>query len=193
MSAPEDIPIDPAAMIRIGTVASIDLAAARCTVLYSTDESQAVESPPLRWLMARAGDTGVWSPPRVGEQGVLLCPWGDIAMGVFLPGLTRDTFPPVGDGAEQVLQFPDGARFAYDPESQYLTVNLPAGSTVDLVADDVRIQGSVTIDGPLSVSGNVAVTGTLTAEDDVVGGGKSLKSHKHTGVTTGGGVSGAPQ
>lgn len=187
MAAPEDIPIDPAAMIRIGTVASIDLAAARCRVLYSTNESQVVESPPLRWLMAHAGDTGLWSPPSVGEQGLLLCPWGDIAMGVFLPGLTRAAFPPVGDGAEQVLQFPDGARFAYDPESQYLTVNLPAGSTVDLVADDVRIQGNVRIDG------DVAVTGTLTADDDVVGGGKSLASHKHMGVTTGGGVSGEPQ
>ena len=41
-------------------------------------------------------------------------------------------------------------------------------------------------------TGNITVTGTVTASTDVVGGGKSLKSHVHAGVTPGGSVTGSP-
>ena len=42
------------------------------------------------------------------------------------------------------------------------------------------------------INGNVTVNGTLTATTDVVGGGKSLNSHTHGGVTPGGGNTGTP-
>lgn len=41
-------------------------------------------------------------------------------------------------------------------------------------------------------TGNINVTGTVTASTDVIGGGKSLKSHVHSGVVPGGGTTGAP-
>ena len=44
----------------------------------------------------------------------------------------------------------------------------------------------------VTINGDVHVTGTLTADTDVVGGGKSLKTHKHGGVTTGSGQTGTP-
>lgn len=186
-AAPEDIPLDPAAMIRVGTVASVDLAAAAVVVIYGDEDGEEVESPPLRWCLPRSGDTRVWSPPSVGEQGLILSPEGDIAAAIFLPGITRDLFPPAGSTLEEVMLFPDGARIAYDPEGHVLTADLPGGATANITADQVNIAGNVAIDG------DVTVTGTLTADTDVVGGGKSLKGHKHTGVTAGGGVSGAPQ
>lgn len=46
--------------------------------------------------------------------------------------------------------------------------------------------------GPVSINGDVGVTGTVTASTDVIGGGKSLKTHTHSGVLTGGGNTGAP-
>jgi len=187
MAAPEDIPFDPAALIRVAVVASVDQGAARCTLHYASEDGNDVESPPLPWLVGRQGETGVWTSPSVGEQGVLFCPWGDIAQGIFLPGLTSDQFPPVGNSAEEVIRFADGARLAYDPEGHVLTADLPAGATANITADQLNITGNVAIDGDLSV------TGTVTADTDVVGGGKSLKDHKHTGVTAGGGVSGPPQ
>lgn len=186
-AAPEDIPLDPAAMIRIATVASVDLAAARITVIYGDPDGEEVESPPLRWCFMASGDTRIWCPPSVGEQGILLSPEGDIAGAIFLPGITRDDFPPAGSTLEHVIIFADGARIAYDPEAHVLTAQLPAGSTADITADQVNITGNVAIDG------DVTVTGTLTADTDVVGSGKSLKGHKHLGVTAGGGVSGVPQ
>jgi phage baseplate assembly protein V len=41
-------------------------------------------------------------------------------------------------------------------------------------------------------TGNMTVTGTLTGTTDVIGGGKSLKTHTHSGVSTGAGNTGAP-
>lgn len=186
-AAPEDIPLDPAAMIRIGTVASVDLAAARCIVRYGDPDGEEVESPPLRWLMPRSGDTRIWSPPSIHEQGLLFCPEGDVAGGIFVPGIMRDSFPPAGSGLSAITIFSDGAMVAYDPEAHVLTVQLPEGATVNIISDQVTITGNVTIDG------DVSVTGTLTADSDVIGGGKSLKNHKHTNVQAGGGVSGPPQ
>jgi hypothetical protein len=52
---------------------------------------------------------------------------------------------------------------------------------------------NVTIVAPLTtINGDVQVNGTLTASTDVIGGGKSLKTHKHGGVTTGAGQTGVP-
>lgn len=186
-AAPEDIPFDPSALIRVGTVASVDLAGARCTLRVGDPDEDEIETPALPWLMGRAGGTRIWSPPSEGEQAVLFCPEGDIAAGIILTGLVRDSFPAAGDGLEERIIFADGALLAYDPEAKKLTAILPAGSTAEISCDEIHITGNLTIDGDLNL------TGTATADVDVIGGGKSLKSHKHLGVTAGGGVSGIPQ
>lgn len=199
MAAPEDIALDPATLIRVGTIASIDLAAARCTLRIGDPDEEEIETPPLPWLAGRAGATRIWSPPSVGEQAMLWCPEGEIAGGIVLTGLPCDAFPPAGDSVEEHILFADGATLSYDPQGHILTATLPAGATANIACDQINITGAVSITGPLSVTGDVTIdgdldlSGTATADTDVVGGGKSLKGHKHTGVTAGGGVSGAPQ
>lgn len=64
----------------------------------------------------------------------------------------------------------------------------PAGHIVNVVAP-----GGMTITTPtLHITGDVNVDQTVTATTDVVGGGKSLKTHVHTGVTSGSSNSGPP-
>jgi hypothetical protein len=46
--------------------------------------------------------------------------------------------------------------------------------------------------GTMTVKNDFTVEGTVTADTDVVGGGKSLKTHIHSAVTTGVGTSGPP-
>lgn len=46
--------------------------------------------------------------------------------------------------------------------------------------------------GKVTIVGDVEVQGTITATVDVIGGGKSLKTHVHSGVTAGGGNTGQP-
>lgn len=187
MTITDEDAFDPAQLIRIGRVESVDLAQARCTV--SVDE---LVTGPILWMESRAGATRSWSPPSEGEQVLLICPYGELAGAIALRGLLSDSYPAAGSSLEEVILFSDGARIAYDPESHTLTATLPGGSTVNLTADQVNISGDVAIDGNLSVDGDTSCTGTVTADEDVIGDGKSLKDHRHTGVTAGGAQSGPP-
>ena len=183
----EDIPADLAALIRIGTVTSVDLAQARCTVRYGDpDDEDPGETPPIRWLTGRASNTRSWSPPSVGEQVVLLAPDGQIGNAVALPGIVQDAFPPPGSTTTELIEFADGAVVSYDPEAHALRATLPAGGTAEIDAPGgITLRGPVAIEGALSVSEDVAVAGQVDAQGDVVGDGVSLRSHVHSGVAAG--------
>jgi len=190
----EDIPADLQALIRIGTIVEVDLENARCRVRYGdpTDEDPG-ETPPIRWLAARAGATRTWSPPTLGEQVILLAPDGQIGAGVAMPGLVRDAFPPVGNSEAEMIEFADGARITYDPQTGALSAILPAGATAEIEAPGgITLRGDVRIEGKLTVTDDAQVDKTLTADKDVIGGGKSLKGHLHKGVTGGSALSGPP-
>jgi hypothetical protein len=72
----------------------------------------------------------------------------------------------------------DSCYLEFDPVNKILNGVFPGG---------INLNG-VTIDS----SGNVGSPATVTATTDVVGGGKHLKTHVHSGVTTGGSNTGAP-
>lgn len=59
-------------------------------------------------------------------------------------------------------------------------------------ASAFEFTGPATFVSPATFNENVQVDKTLTATTDVVGGGKSLKLHKHGGVSTGGAQTTAP-
>lgn len=179
----EDIPADVSDLIRLGTIATVDLAARRCTVLYGDedDEDGGATTPPIRWIAPRCGKTKVWSPPSEGEQAVLLCPDGQLAAAIALVGIDQDDFPLPAWGLTEGVEFADGARIAYDPEGHALTAILPAGGTALIEAP-----------GGLTIRGDVIVEGSLAASGDVIGGDISLMNHKHAGVQAGGAQTGTP-
>jgi phage baseplate assembly protein V len=179
----EDIPADLSELIRLGTIASVDLEAARCIVRYGDpdDEGGGAETPPIRWLMLRAGKTRVWSPPSVGEQVVLLVPDGQIAAAVALPGIVQNAFPAAGADLTELLEFEDGALISYDPLAHVLSAILPDGGTAEIEAP-----GGITIRADVTIEGSVTVSGDVTAD------GVSLKTHVHSGVSAGGGDTGVP-
>lgn len=170
-------------LIRYGTVASIDLAAARIKVTIGDIETQ-----PVRWLHGAHGNTRVWSPPAVGEQVLLVCPEGDIEGGIALRGVSFDSFPPAGDSTRELIQFGDGAVIAYDPENHALEAVLPDGATVRIVAP-----GGVTIDADVRITGDLQVDGQIHADGDIVADAISLKSHKHGGVQVGAAKTAVPE
>lgn len=175
-------------LLRFGVVASVDHAAGTCTV-----RTGALVTRPMPWLVQRAGDARTWWAPSVGEQVVLLCPGGDTTRGVVQPAIYSNAAPrPAGSDTAHVTSYPDGAAISYDPESHKLVALLPDGGTASLTAPGgVEIVGDTTITGKLTVSkdtdlgaklhvsGDVTADTKVTAATDVIGGGKSLKGHKH--------------
>lgn len=182
-------------LVTLGTIASVDYATARVRV-----EAGGMMTAPLPWLTARAGNARTWWPPSVGEQVLLLCPGGDPARGVVLPGIYTTASPAPADGEKlHHTAYPDGAVVSYDAEAHQLTATLPAGGKADVTAPGgVHITGDTLITGKLHVTDTVQLdadahcSATVTADTDVKGGGKSLKTHGHTGVTPGSGNSGPP-
>lgn len=184
--------------IRIGHVLEVDAGRALCRIALGE-----MALGWLPWLVGMAGETRTWSTPSVGEQVLLLAPEGDPAAGIVLRGLYSSAMPaPDANPAVRAIHFADGAVLRYDESAHALEATLPDGGTAEITAGGgitihceggVTINGPVTINGDLAVDGDADVTGTATAEVDVIGGGKSLKNHRHTAVTAGTAVSGPPQ
>ena len=99
---------------------------------------------------------------------------------MVLCGLVGDDFPAPSADPIDLIAFEDGSKLSYDAE---------AGELVLELAGKMRI---VAPDG-LAIEGDVDVTGTITASEDAVADGISLKSHTHGGVQAGGASTGAPQ
>jgi phage baseplate assembly protein V len=194
-------------MVRLGTVKSVDLDDA--TAIVTVGE---IETTPVPWAATRAGALRVWSPPDEGEQVILLCPDGEFEAAIIIGALWSDERPaPASDGST-IMEWDDGVTLSYNPDTAELIADLhPAGGTALLTAPggftiiaNVEVEGNVSIEGDLTVDGNaaitgnvsvngtVAATGTVESDEDVIGGGVSLKDHKHGGVSAGSGLSGTP-
>lgn len=159
-------------LLRAGLIESVDLEAGKAVVSFGDQVT-----PPSDWLML-VGDTTVWIPPTVGQQVLVLCPEGDPEQAVILNGLPSSAFAPLFLGLKNAIRFADGGQVAYDPEAEHLEIQTPGKVTVTAPAG-VDIVGDTTITGDVAITGDVQVSKTLTAETDVVGGGKSLKGHRH--------------
>ena len=177
-----DLPGRIGALIRHGTIASVDLAAGTVTVGLGEIESQ-----PVRWYTGGAGGTRVWTRPKVGEQVTLFAPEGDIKGAVAMRGFPCDDFPPLADEARELVRFEDGATIAYDPATHKLEAVLPGGATVSIVAP-----GGVTLDADVRISGDLQVDGKIAAGGDITADNISLVHHKHGLVKAGTDKSGAP-
>ncbi len=184
MDTATDTPRQLNNLIQLGQVSAVDPGQGLCRV-----ETGDITTDWLPWLVPRAGETRDWSAPTVGEQVIVLCPGGDMHNAVVLRGLysTAHAAPEQADN-KHVTEYKDGARIEYDHQTHALKATLPSGGTAAVTAD-----GGITLTGDVTIDGNVSVSKTLTAQTDVIGGGKSLKGHKHTGVQAGSAVSGAPQ
>lgn len=182
-------------LIRLGTIAEVDYANACCRV-----QTGELTSDWIPWLVPRTGNTIEWSAPSAGEQGIVLCPDGDTTGAVFLRGVYSDALPaPADDAHWHLVRFPDGTEIRYDDAAHALDATLIDGGTATLTASGgvtVNASDGVTVNaasGGVTVNGDVQVNGTLTASEDCIGGGISLKNHTHGEVESGSSDTGAPK
>ncbi|MNQ73424.1 Phage-related baseplate assembly protein [compost metagenome] len=168
-------------LIRIGTVTEVR--SGECRV-----ETKGNHTNWRPYLVLRAGRTRRRMRPSVGEQVILLSLGGDLRNAFVLAGIYQDAHPePLADdhnGDLDRTEYPDGAIIEYNPATGALTAtgiktaSLTASVTVKLITPLVECSELLRAKRVISETakvGNVEVT-----------------THKHSGVSTGGGQSGGP-
>lgn len=196
-------------LIRIGTVAEVNLEAGTCRVNTGGNVTDW-----LHWLTPRAGRSRVWWSPSMGEQVLLLSLGGELDTAFVLPGIFSDDFPAPSASADAVhIVFPDGAVIEYEPDTGALLATGIKSATVN-ASEKVAVTSPlinciattrITLDAPEVVCTNKLITstidikkgGTMTGSLSHSGGsitsnGIVLHIHKHGGVQTGGGSTSAP-
>lgn len=167
-------------LIRLGTIAEVDVAAARVRV-----RTGQLLTSWLPWLALRAGTTKHWSAPTVGEQVMLFSPSGEPSQGVALVGLYSEANPANANSATvHRTTYPDGAVLEYDHAAHLLRTTLPA-------AGRIEVQAPAGVE--LLAIGGVNITGTVTVVGDVIANGISLIEHRHKDTMPGNGTTGVPQ
>jgi hypothetical protein len=128
------------------------------------------------YARVQGGTAAIIIDPKVGDIGIAIFASRDISA-------VKNSKKPSNPGSRRSYDWADalyvGGVLNGVPE-QYIRFTS---------AGDIEIKPA----SKVTVMGDVQVNGTLTASTDVVAAGKSLKTHIHTGVQTGGGVSGPPQ
>ena len=199
---------------RLGTVETIDHDNQLITVNLGD-----ITTYPIRWITLRSGEDKSWDAPSFGEECAVIAPCGELKLAFAIFGFYNEINQSPSKNKNQKLRiFSDGCLLSYDVETHHLQAILPAGGTVTITATGgVIINGDTTINGDLTTNGNVQTngnttmtgdntvggsqsvsgtsqsTGTISSSADVIASGVSLKSHKHSGVKSGGDTTGAPQ
>lgn len=154
----------------------------------------------LRDQVERMQNYGFTSVPFPGADAAVAFVAGDRAHGIVLV---------VDDRRYRLTALEAGEVAMFDDQGQrvHLTrTGIVVDTPLDLAATvggdvDVGAGGTATVTAAtginltaptVTITGDLTVTGTATATVDVVGGGKSLKTHVHSGVIAGGSNTGAP-
>ena len=130
---------------------------------------------------------GMFAAPSVGDMVAVHFFGSDLEAGFVEGRLYNDVDRPVAvPGGELWIQHASG-QFVKLLASGALALSDGHGATVTLNGN-----GTISSTGTWSHTGDITLTGTLTGATDVIGGGKSLKTHVHTGVSTGSSNTGTP-
>jgi len=144
---------------------------------------------------------GFFAPPSIGSQVVVVFIDGDLTSGFIACACFNSTTSPLAVPAGELWIVHKNGQFAKFTNDGKLTFSDGQGATFqfDGSGNIVSQSSQWTHTGPVEFKSavhfddNVQVDKTLIATIDVIGGGKSLKTHLTTGVTVGTGISGPPQ
>jgi phage baseplate assembly protein V len=166
--------------LQFGTISSVDLAAALAIVDLGD-----VQTPPIPWL-AIAGSVKSFVPPSVGEQVAVLVPDEDVTGAIIIGGLFSNQNPAPANSTVLLMKNQNGDYIEYNIQTGLFKLTLSGNFEIEAA--------NIQITAPnIDINGDINLTGKLTATDDVIAAGKSLKTHKHLLVKSGTDISGAPQ
>lgn len=168
----------------IGVVEELDVAAARVRV-----SCDGMLTDWIPWSAVRAGPgVRTWSAPEVGEQVIVLSPYGDPAQGVVVGSIYQQDYPaPASVKTTHRTEYADGSFVDFDRVTSTLTVTVGKGKViVNCATAEVHASDSATIDTPMTkVTGDLEVVGAIKAGKDIMtpadmkAGDISVKQHHH--------------
>ncbi|WP_353283766.1 phage baseplate assembly protein V [Wolbachia endosymbiont (group A) of Lypha dubia] len=131
-------------IIRIGLVKEIDYKKARVRIKvgeFLTDW--------LPWITARAGEDRSWFLPNIDEQVIVLSPFGELSLGVVLPAIYQEKYPPPENKKEiSSVKFQDGTKLLYDKDKHHLEIDvvdkitLKVGeSSIEMTKKGIKLKG----------------------------------------------------
>ena len=125
-------------IIRIGLVKEVDYEKARVRVKigeFITDW--------LPWVTARAGEDRNWFSPDIDEQVIVLSPFGELSLGVVLPAIYQEKYPPPENKKEiNSVKFQDGTKFTYDKENHHLEIEVVDKITLKVGESEIEMTKS---------------------------------------------------
>lgn len=173
-----------------------------------------INSIPYIWVMG--GTNAFETDPSVGDFGVMVVCDRDISAvkstkAIANPGSLRKFSPSDGiylfgvpglNGTEptQWFKWLPGGGFNITDSFGNVQSSSAAGISINglVINPSGQVAGNLPVTGALELAGAIEAlaggeyTGTIATSGDVVAGTISLKTHRTTGVTTGGGISGVP-
>ncbi len=152
----------------------------------------------------RAGTAKTSWRPSVGEQVLVFSPGGDFHGALIGPAFYSDeNDQPDEHETRDYVEYPDGAKIIYDPETSELiaqgikTALVQASEKVTVDCPETETTGNLTVKGNLTVDGDSLLKGANTMEGGttITGGaeidGINFGVHIHTGDS--GGKTGVPE
>lgn len=172
----------------------------------------------IPYIIWQYGKNAVLADPAIDDIGVMMCSDRDIssvkatkaisnpgsdnrfaaADGIYLGGI-------LNGAAEQWLRFTDTGMDWHDKNANTILSNADGIYLNGILFNrSSQVQGNLPVTGALELggslqnisgglyAGDIHVAGTVTGDTDVVSGALHLRTHRHTGVTTGGGTSTGP-
>jgi len=129
----------------------------------------------------QGGADAIILDPKVGDLGVVV--FGDRDLSAVIA--SKDKAPPGSNRRNSLSDAMWVGGFLNGTPTQYVRFSTAGMELVSPTKVTVKAP-AITLDGP------VTATSTITAATEVTAAGIGLTSHKHIGVTTGGGTSGTP-
>ena len=80
----------------------------------------------LKFTSEKAGSVQVWNPPEVGENVVIICPYGEIPQGVVIKSFFTDPFPVAEPSANPSIQVGDDIKVSYYKDSGKVSIDCKA-------------------------------------------------------------------
>jgi phage baseplate assembly protein V len=124
-------------ILRPGAISAIDLE----RELVRVRLAPTLETAWLSFFEKWAGDPRSWTPPKAGEQVLVLSPGGELKAGYVLRGLNSRDFPrPSRESGKHLTSFDDGLELSYDGATNSLLISRPAGLKLIVKATAVEFE-----------------------------------------------------